>query len=24
MLQLSATTGEGMADWYGWLRARLS
>jgi hydrogenase nickel incorporation protein HypB len=24
VLQLSATTGEGMADWYGWLRARLS
>ncbi|MDQ3904889.1 MAG: hydrogenase nickel incorporation protein HypB [Actinomycetota bacterium] len=23
VLQLSATTGDGMADWYGWLRARL-
>jgi hydrogenase nickel incorporation protein HypB len=23
VLQLSATTGEGVADWYGWLRARL-
>jgi hydrogenase nickel incorporation protein HypB len=23
VLQLSATTGEGIADWYGWLRARL-
>ncbi|MBV8992290.1 MAG: hydrogenase nickel incorporation protein HypB [Pseudonocardiales bacterium] len=23
VLQLSATTGDGIADWYGWLRARL-
>jgi hydrogenase nickel incorporation protein HypB len=23
VLQLSATTGEGIAGWYGWLRARL-
>jgi hydrogenase nickel incorporation protein HypB len=23
VLYLSATTGEGIADWYGWLRARL-
>jgi hydrogenase nickel incorporation protein HypB len=22
VLQLSATTGDGVADWYGWLRAR--
>jgi hydrogenase nickel incorporation protein HypB len=23
VLQLSATTGDGIVDWYGWLRARL-
>ena len=23
VLHLSATTGDGIADWYGWLRARL-
>jgi hydrogenase nickel incorporation protein HypB len=23
VLQLSATTGDGVADWYSWLRARL-
>ncbi len=23
VLQLSATTGDGIGDWYGWLRARL-
>ncbi|HKS51063.1 MAG TPA: hydrogenase nickel incorporation protein HypB [Pseudonocardiaceae bacterium] len=23
VLQLSATTGDGITDWYGWLRARL-
>lgn len=23
VLQLSATTGDGVADWYGWLRVRL-
>jgi hydrogenase nickel incorporation protein HypB len=23
VLQLSATTGDGIDDWYGWLRARL-
>lgn len=24
LIRLSATTGEGMADWYGWLRSRIS
>ncbi|MGH3873167.1 MAG: hydrogenase nickel incorporation protein HypB [Pseudonocardiaceae bacterium] len=24
VLQLSATTGDGIADWYGWLRAHLT